>query len=136
GFFELNTMMPVAAFNLLQSIDILAGAATVFVEKCIAGLEATENGPRMVEAGLSIATPLATVVGYDRTAELANEAFRTGKTIREVAREAKLLPDAELDQLLEARKMPGRWRRGLCRLRDDRVHDLEPVESLAVLEVL
>src|SRR5262249_44347858 len=71
GFFELNTMMPVAAYNLLQSIDILTAAATVFAEKCIEGLEATENGPRMVEEGLSIATPLATVIGYDSTAELA-----------------------------------------------------------------
>jgi fumarate hydratase class II len=101
-------MMPVAAYNLLQAIDLLTGAITVLRDKCIEGLEATENGPRMVEEGLSIATPLATVVGYDRTAELANEAFRTRKTIREVAHEAKLLPDAELDQLLDARRMTGR----------------------------
>ncbi len=108
GFFELNTMMPVAAFNLLQSIDLLANVTPLFAEKCIEGLEATANGPRMVEHGLSIATPLATVIGYDRTAELANEAMRTGKSIREVALEQKVLPEAELDRLLDARRMTGR----------------------------
>lgn len=108
GFFELNTMMPLAAFNILQSIDLLANVTPLFAEKCIAGLVATENGPRMVEYGLSIATPLATVIGYDRTAELANEATRTGKSIREVALEQAVLPEAELDRLLNARGMTGR----------------------------
>lgn len=107
GFFELNTMMPVAAYNLLQSIDLLTNAATVLTEKCVEGLEATENGPRMVEQGLSIATPLANVIGYDRTAELANEAFRTRRSIREVAREETELSDAELDRILDARRMTG-----------------------------
>jgi fumarate hydratase class II len=107
GFFELNTMLPVAAHNLLQSIDLLANAANVFAERCIEGLEATENGPRMVEEGLSIATPLANVIGYDRTAELANEAFRTRRTIRDVAREQTDLSDADLDGILNPRRMTG-----------------------------
>jgi fumarate hydratase class II len=107
GFFELNTMWPVAAYNLLQSIDLLAAAARVFAEKCIAGLEATENGPRMVEQGLSIATPLAPVLGYDRTSELVNDALATGRTVREVAKEKSGLPEAEIDRLLDARKMTG-----------------------------
>jgi len=107
GFFELNTMMPVAAHNLLQSIGLLATAAQVFSEKCVEGLQATENGPRMVEQGLSIGTPLATVIGYDRAAEIATEAFRTGRTIREVARERTELSDAELDRILDARGMTG-----------------------------
>jgi fumarate hydratase class II len=76
GFFELNTMLPVAAYNLLQSIELLSNAATVFAEKCIDGLEATEHGPRLVEEGLSIATPLATVIGYDRTAEIDRRVTR------------------------------------------------------------
>ncbi|HEX6030872.1 MAG TPA: hypothetical protein VFY90_05525, partial [Tepidiformaceae bacterium] len=71
------------------------------------GLGATENGPRVVEHGLSIATPLATVIGYDRTAELANEAFRTGRSIREVALEHTDLGDAELARILDARGMTG-----------------------------
>ncbi|MGE5595591.1 MAG: class II fumarate hydratase [Hyphomicrobiales bacterium] len=108
GFFELNTMFPVAAHNLLQSIELLTNACSVFASKCIEGLQATENGPRMVEEGLSIATPLAPVIGYDRTAELANEAFRTRKTIRQIALEQHLLDEAELDRVLDARKMTGR----------------------------
>ena len=107
GFFELNTMMPVAAYNLLQSIQLLSNAAHVFAEKCIEGLEATENGPRMVEHGLSIATPLANVIGYDRTAELANEAFRSRRSIREVALEQTDLKEADLDRILDARGMTG-----------------------------
>ena len=108
GFFELNTMLPVAAYNLLQSISLLARACEVFAEKCVDGLVATENGPRMVEYGLALATPLAAVIGYDRAAELANAAFRTGKSIREVAREANILPPEELDRILDPWKMTGR----------------------------
>jgi fumarate hydratase class II len=107
GFFELNTMMPVAAYNLLQSIGLLTNACTVLTERCIDGLEATENGPRMVSEGLSIATPLATVIGYDATAELANEAFRSRRSIREVALERGILPVEELDRVLDARRMTG-----------------------------
>ncbi len=105
GFFELNTMMPLAAETLLESTRLLANAATVLAEKCIDGLEATENGPKLVEQGLSIATPLAQVLGYDRTAELANEAARTGRTIREVALETTDLSAEELDRILDARRM-------------------------------
>jgi len=108
GFFELNTMLPVAGYNLLQSISLLARACAVFAEKCIDGLEATENGPRSVERGLALATPLAAVIGYDRAAEIANEAFRTGKTIREVALEQQVLPPEELDRILDPWRMTGR----------------------------
>ncbi|MEO9253995.1 MAG: class II fumarate hydratase, partial [Tepidiformaceae bacterium] len=107
GFFELNTMMPVAAFNLLQSIEILSTVIETFAEKCIEGLTATENGPHMVEQGLSIATPLATVIGYEKTADLANEAFASRRTIREVALERTDLGEAELDRILDARRMTG-----------------------------
>jgi fumarate hydratase, class II len=107
GFFELNTMFPVAAHNLLQSIELLTNACVLLTEKCVDGLEATDSGPRMVERGLSIATPLANVIGYDRTAELANEAFRTHRSIREVALERTDLTEQELDQILDARRMTG-----------------------------
>lgn len=107
GFLELNTMMPVAAHNLLQSIGLLAAAATVLSEKCIEGLEATGHGPRLVEEGLSLGTPLANVIGYEKAAEIANEAFRTGRTVREVARERSGLSSEELDRLLDARAMTG-----------------------------
>jgi fumarate hydratase class II len=107
GYFELNTMMPVAGYNLLQSIELLARVVDAFASKCVGGLEATGNGPRMVESGLSIATPLAAVIGYDRTAEIANEAFASGRTVREVAGEQTELSGTELDRILDARKMTG-----------------------------
>ena len=107
GFFELNTMLPVAGFNLLQSIELLSTVIEAFAEKCIDGISATENGPRMVEHGLSIATPLATVIGYEKSAALANEAFSSGRTIREVALERTDLGAEELDRILDAKRMTG-----------------------------
>ena len=68
---------------------------------------ATENGPRMVERGLSIGTPLANVVGYERAAEIANEAFASNRSIREVALEQTELSAAELDRILDAARMTG-----------------------------
>lgn len=107
GFFELNTMFPVAGVALLQSIALLAAASTVFAEKCIDGLQATERGPESVERGLSIATPLAEVVGYDRVAAIVNEALASGRTVRQVASEELDLGPGELDRLLDARRMTG-----------------------------
>ncbi|NJD65576.1 MAG: class II fumarate hydratase [Chloroflexi bacterium] len=107
GFFELNTMFPVAGAALLQSIALLAAASTVFAEKCVDGLEATERGPESVERGLSIATPLAEVVGYDRVAAIVNEALASGRTVRQVASEELDLPPTELERLLDARRMTG-----------------------------
>ncbi len=107
GFFELNTMMPTAAYNLLQSIDLLANVSELFRSKCIEGLRATDAGPASVERGLSLGTALATVLGYDRATRLAQEAGRTGRTIRELALEQDRLPVDELDRLLDARSMTG-----------------------------
>lgn len=107
GFFELNTMLPVAGVALLQSIGLLATASTVFAEKCIDGLEATARGPESVEQGLSIATPLAEVIGYDRAAAIVNEALASGRTVRQVAAERIDLPPSELERLLDVRRMTG-----------------------------
>lgn len=107
GFFELNTMLPVAGVALLQSIGLLATASTVFAEKCIDGLEATARGPESVEQGLSIATPLAEVIGYDRAAAVVNEALASGRTVRQVAAERIDLPPSELERLLDVRRMTG-----------------------------
>ncbi|MFN8535632.1 MAG: class II fumarate hydratase [Dehalococcoidia bacterium] len=101
GNFELNVMMPVAAFNLLQSIELLAKASANFAGQCIEGLKATERGPEMVEKGLAICTGLAPRIGYDAAADISKEAFKTGQTIREVARERTSLSEAELDELLD-----------------------------------
>src|SRR5712692_2780227 len=105
GNFELNTMMPVMAHNLLQSIALLASASKNFAEQCIVGLTATEAGPNLVERGLMLATALAPVVGYDKAAEIAKTAAATGRTIRDVAREQLALSDAQLDELLDPTKM-------------------------------
>ena len=105
GNFELNVMLPLIAYNLLQSIDLLANAAENLTDQCVAGIEATERGPELVEQGLMLATALAPVVGYDKAAEISKAAYKTGKTIREVARENTDLSEEELDELLDARRM-------------------------------
>jgi fumarate hydratase class II len=105
GNFELNVMMPVIAYNLLQSIALLAARARNFATRCIDGLEATERGPEMVEKGLMLATALAPEIGYERAAALAKEAAKTGLTIREVAREQTDLSDAQLDRILDPEGM-------------------------------
>ena len=107
GNFELNTMLPLIAYNLLQSIDILGSAAGNLADQTVAGLEATERGPELVEKGLMLATALAPEVGYDKAAEISKEAFKTGQTIREVAREQTDLSEEELDEVLDAKKMTG-----------------------------
>src|SRR5918911_727154 len=105
GNFELNVMLPVIAYNLIQSIEILGSASANLADQCVSGLQATDRGPALVEQGLMLATALAPEVGYDKAAEISKEAYKTGKTIREVARENTDLSEVELDRLLDARKM-------------------------------
>ncbi|MDQ2959695.1 MAG: class II fumarate hydratase [Candidatus Dormibacteraeota bacterium] len=110
SYLELNVMMPVAAYNLLQSIEILAAAAVNFATQCIDGIRATENGPALVERGLMTGTGLTPRIGYDATAAIAKEAYASGRTVREVARERTDLSEEELTTLLdpEAMTVPGR----------------------------
>jgi fumarate hydratase class II len=105
GNFELNVMLPLIAYNLLQSIDLLANASENLTNQCVIGIEATERGPELVEQGLMLATALAPVIGYDKAAEISKAAYKTGRTIREVARENTELSEEQLDDLLDARKM-------------------------------
>jgi len=105
GVFELNMMMPVAGHNLLEEIELLAAGARNFADQCVTGLTATEHGPAMVERGLMLGTALAPAVGYDKAAEIAKKASKSGKTIREVAREETKLTETELDDLLDPVKM-------------------------------
>jgi fumarate hydratase class II len=105
GNFELNVMLPVIAHNLLQSIELLASTADNFTDQLVVGLTATDRGPALVEQGLMLATALAPEIGYDKAADLSKEAYKTGKTIREVAREKTDLSEEELNDLLDARKM-------------------------------
>ena len=104
GNFELNVMMPVIAYNLLQSIEILSNASRLLADRCVSGLEANrERCAEMVEKSLAMVTALAPKIGYDRAAEIAKEAFATGRTVRELAVEKAVLPLDELDQVLNAR---------------------------------
>ncbi|MDR7554393.1 MAG: class II fumarate hydratase [Armatimonadota bacterium] len=113
GNFELNTMMPVMAHNLLQAVQLLAASSRNFARQCVAGLEATGRGPEMVERGLMLATALAPVIGYDAAAEIAKEAARTGRTVREVALDRTQLRAEELDRILDPAAMTAPGLRGL-----------------------
>jgi len=102
GNFELNVMMPVKGHNLLQSIELLGRVSQVFVDKCIKGIKADKKRcEEMIEKSLAMCTSLAPVIGYDAAAKIAKEAYESGKTVREVALEKKVLPDAKLKELLD-----------------------------------
>ncbi|MDP9172990.1 MAG: class II fumarate hydratase [Planctomycetota bacterium] len=104
--FELNVMMPVIAFNLLQSIELLASAARVFADRCVDGIEANaKHCEEMVEQSLAMCTSLAPLIGYDKAAEVAKESFKTGKTVRQIASEKKLLSEADLSKALDPKRM-------------------------------
>jgi len=105
GNFELNVMMPVAAFNLLQSIELLATVTNNFAEKCVEGLKATNRGPEQVEKGLALCTALVPEVGYDLAAQISHEAFLTGTTVREVALKKTKLTEEQLKEILDPFKM-------------------------------
>jgi fumarate hydratase class II len=106
GNFELNTMMPVMAYNLIQSIQILATGGHNFRKRCIEGLRANEQRcGEIVEQSLALATALVPEIGYDRAAEIAKKAYTSNKTIKEVAKEEELFPDEKLDSLLNPKRM-------------------------------
>jgi fumarate hydratase class II len=100
GHFELNTMLPLMAYNLLQSIDLLASGSRNFAEKCVAGIEAQEEKCReYVEKSLALATYLVPKLGYDKAASLAKMAHESGQSIREVALEEGILTPEEAKTL-------------------------------------
>jgi fumarate hydratase class II len=104
GAFELNTMLPVTAHNLLEAIELMAQAARVFARRCIHGLEAdVENCAANVEKSLAMCTVLAPVIGYDQAARIAKIAYETGRTVRDVAQEISGLDKERLDALLNPR---------------------------------
>ena len=106
GVFELNLMLPVIAHNLLQSIHILNGACNMFKVNLIDNLEADEKAcADYIEGSLAMCTSLAPVIGYDKAAHLARVAYEMGKTVREVAMEENVLPEDELNRLLDPRSM-------------------------------
>lgn len=105
GNFEINVMMPVAAYNLLQSIDLLATASSNLATQCIDGLKATTKGPEMVDKGLAIVTTLVPYIGYDASASIAHKAQSTGQTVLEVALEETNLKEDELREILNPDSM-------------------------------
>ena len=106
SYFELNVMMPVMAYGLLQSIGLLGRASTVLAEKCVDGITVNEERCReLLEGNLSLGTALAPHIGYDKAASLAKKAFAQGKTVREVAAAEEVLPPDELEGVLDARAM-------------------------------
>ena len=105
GHFELNVFVPMMARNLLDSISLLSAASRLLADKCVDGIEATrEQAERYAELTLSAATALNPHIGYDKGTEIVNEAARSGRSLREVAREAGV-DEETLDKALDYRAM-------------------------------
>ena len=106
GNFELNTMLPVMAHNLLESIEILTTSTKAFGEKLIKGLEPNEEKlDDNIQKNSILVTALVPKLGYDTAAEVAKEAMANDKTIKEVLLEKELLSEAEIDELLDIEKL-------------------------------
>jgi fumarate hydratase, class II len=108
GDFELNVMMPVTAYDLLQAVDLLTNATRNFQLRLIEGLEADrERANAFVEQSLAMATSLVPEIGYDKAAALAKEAYSSGSTIRDVARAKSGIPEDRLNELLDPARQAG-----------------------------
>jgi fumarate hydratase class II len=102
GNFELNVMLPVIAYNLLQSITLIYRAAEIFADKCISGISANlAKCASNIDKSIALSTLLVSFTGYDGAAEIARKAHETGKTIREIAVEEKILSEEILNRLLK-----------------------------------
>jgi fumarate hydratase, class II len=104
GELELNVMIPLMARNVIESERLLASVSRVFVEKCLDGTEATDQGPQLVERSLMQVTALVPEIGYERSAALAKKAHKEGKTLREVAVQDGV-DEATLDRVLDYKRM-------------------------------
>jgi len=106
GQFQLNVMMPVMGCAVLESIRLLAAATKALAELALEGMEANREACLAgVEKSLSLATGLVPYIGYEQAAALAKEAFQTGKTIRQLCREKKVLPEDQLEKALDPWRM-------------------------------
>jgi fumarate hydratase class II len=106
GNFELNVMMPVMAHNLLSSVELLTNGVKVFTGKCIVGLTANEGRCKeLVEKSLAMVTALNPYIGYDKAAEIAREAYRTKRSLREVILEKKIMSEEKLNEVLDPYSM-------------------------------
>jgi fumarate hydratase class II len=114
GDFELNVMMPLIAYDLMESIRLLAQATDNFSKRCIEGLKADrERCEEMIEKSLALATALTPNIGYDEAARIAKRAYDQRKTIRQIVEEEGILPKEELNHLFDPRSMtaPMKWTR-------------------------
>jgi fumarate hydratase, class II len=106
GNFQLNVMMPVMAYNLHQSVALLSSASTLFAQLCINGITANkERCEDLMEQSLSMVTPLANLIGYDKASELAKEAYASGQNIRDLLLAKKILPENKINEVLNPEKM-------------------------------
>ena len=106
GQLELNVMMPVIAHNILLSVQILTNSARVLDERCVRGIEANrEMCSYWLERSAALATALAPQIGYARAAEISKQSVKENVLIRELVKREKVLPDAEIDDVLDMRKM-------------------------------
>ncbi len=102
SIFELNTMMPLIARNILESIRMMATGVRVFTERTVVGLEAnTKRSQELIEQSLAMCTSLAPAIGYDQAAAIAKEAYQSGQTVRQVALNKGVLSKEDLDKLLD-----------------------------------
>jgi len=108
GNFELLVMLPVMAHNLLQSINLIAKSSENFSSRCVEGLVANKSRcEAYIEGSLAMCTGLAPVIGYESAAAIAKESYKTGQTVREVAKSQDVLPEAEITKLLDPWRMTG-----------------------------
>ena len=106
GQLDLNVMLPMMAKNMLESIRLLANVSRLFVDKCLVGTTANEERcESYIERSISMATALNPRIGYDAAAAIVKEAYASGRTIREVAREKTGLSEADLARILDPSQM-------------------------------
>lgn len=113
GQLQLNVMEPLIVYNTLSSMQLLARAARTLAEKCVSGIQANvEQAKRHVEASVGIVTALNPYIGYEKSAWLAKEALKTGRTVRELCIEKEWLTEHQLDDILDVAKLTAPRRRG------------------------
>ena len=106
GQLELNVMMPVIAFNVLLSGQIMANSMRVFAERCVAGLEVNrEQCEYWVERSAALATALAPQIGYAKAAEISKQSVKENVLIRDLVKRERVLPEDEIDEVLDLKKM-------------------------------
>jgi fumarate hydratase class II len=107
GQFELNTMMPVIARNSVESVLLLANGCRMFRERCLQGLEVTDQGGRLVHQNPILATALNRAIGYETAAKIAKESAASGRPVKEVAQEMTSLTADQLEKLLDPSALCG-----------------------------